>query len=37
MGQIFKPKPNSEVALDINVEGFNEIFKERVIDFLVDL
>ena len=37
MGQIFKPKPNSEVALDINVEGFNELFKERVIDFLVDL
>ena len=37
MGQIFKPKPNSEVALDIDVEGFNKIFKERVIDFLVNL
>ena len=37
MGQIFKPKPNSEVALDIDVEAFNKIFKERVIDFLVNL
>ena len=37
MGQIFKPKPNSEVALDIDVEGFNKIFKKRVIDFLVNL
>ena len=37
MGQIFKPKPNSEVALDIDVEGFNKIFKERVIEFLVNL
>ena len=37
MGQIFRPKPNSEVALDIDVEGFNKIFKERVIEFLVNL
>lgn len=37
MGQIFKPKPNSEVALDIDVEAFNAIFKERVLDFLVNL
>jgi len=37
MGQIFKPQPNSEVALDIDVEGFNKLFKERVIDFLVSL
>ena len=37
MGQIFKPKPNSEVALDLDVEAFNSLFKERVIDFLVEL
>ena len=37
MGQIFKPKPNSEVALDIDVDAFNAIFQERVLDFLVNL
>ena len=37
MGQIFKPKPNSEVALDLDVEAFNSLFRERVIDFLVEL
>ena len=37
MGQVFKPKPNARVAMDIDVEGFNKIFKERVIDFLLDL
>ena len=37
MGQIFKPKPNSEVALDLDVEAFNSLFKERVIGFLVEL
>jgi len=37
MGQIFKPKPNSEVALDIDVEAFNSVFKERVLDFLTSL
>ena len=37
MGQVFKPKPNARVAMDIDVEGFNKIFKERVIDFLLEL
>ena len=37
MGQIFKPKPNSEIALDLDVEAFNSLFRERVIDFLVEL
>ena len=37
MGQIFKPKPNSEVALDIDVDAFNAIFQERVLDFLINL
>ena len=37
MGQVFKPKPNARVAMDIDVEGFNNIFKERVIDFLLEL
>ena len=37
MGQIFKPKPNSEVALDIDVDAFNTIFQERVLDFLINL
>ena len=37
MGQVFKPEPNARVAMDIDVEGFNKIFKERVIDFLLEL
>ena len=37
MGQIFKPKPNSEIALDIDVEAFNSVFQERVLDFLIKL
>ena len=34
MGQILKSEPNASVALDINTEGFNELFYERVIKFL---
>ena len=37
MGQIFKPEPNAEVALEIDVEGFNKIFEERVTGFLSNL
>ena len=37
MGQIFKPQPNAEVALEIDVDGFNRIFEERVTDFLSNL
>ena len=37
MGQVFKPKPNAEVALDIDVEGFNKLFEERVLNYLVNL
>ena len=37
MGQIFQPKPNSEIALDIDVEAFNSVFQERVLDFLIKL
>ena len=32
-----KPKPNAEVALDIDVEGFNKLFEERVLNYLVNL
>ena len=37
MGQIFKPKPNTEIALELDIEGFNRIFEKRVIDFLSNL
>jgi len=37
MGQIFKPKHNAEVALDIDVEGFNKLFEERVLNYLINL
>ena len=37
MGQIFKPEPNAEIALEIDVEGFNRIFEERVTGFLSNL
>jgi inosine-uridine nucleoside N-ribohydrolase len=37
MGQIFKPQPNAEIALDIDVNGFNKIFEERVLNFLLNL
>ena len=37
MGQVFKPKHNAEVALDINVEGFNKLFEERVLNYLINL
>ena len=37
MGQIFKPQPNAEVALEVDVDGFNRIFEERVTDFLSNL
>ena len=37
MGQIFKPQPNAEIALDIDVDGFNKLFEERVLNFLLNL
>ena len=37
MGQIFKPQPNTEIALDIDVDGFNKLFEERVLNFLLNL
>ena len=37
MGQVFKPKPNAKVALDIDVEGFNRLFEERVLNYLINL
>ncbi len=37
MGQIFKPTPNSRVAINIDVDGFNKVFEERVINFLLGL
>jgi inosine-uridine nucleoside N-ribohydrolase len=37
LGQIMKPKPNTEVALELDVEGFNKIFQHRVVDYLKKL
>ena len=37
MGRITKPKPNAEVALKLDVQAFNKIFYERVINFLKSL
>ena len=37
MGQVFKPEHNAEVALDIDVQGFNKLFEERVLNYLINL
>ena len=37
MGRITKPKPNADVALKLDVQAFNKIFYERVINFLKSL
>ena len=37
MGQVFRPEHNAEVALDIDVEGFNKLFEERVLNYLINL
>jgi len=37
MGRITKPKPNAQVALKLDVQTFNGIFYERVINFLKTL
>ena len=37
MGRITKPKPNAEIALKLDVQSFNKIFYERVINFLKSL
>jgi len=37
LGQIMKPKPNTKVALELNVQGFNKIFQERVTSYLKSL
>lgn len=34
MGRILKTEPNTQVALGVDVEGFNRLFNERVIEFL---
>ena len=37
MGQVFRPEHNAEVALDIDVDGFNKLFEERVLNYLINL
>ena len=37
MGKIKKQEPNAQVALDLDVKAFNEIFYDRVISFLKNL